>query len=77
MFQQNTLAMYHYNLTIQCEVKHPKIAVHIIKATFTKAINELSLDLVYAVADEIIKDALNDQDTKVLSIALQESLKPV
>lgn len=68
--------MYHYNLTIQCEVKHQKIAVNIIKATFTKRITELSLELVYAVADEIIKDAFADKDTKVLTIALQESLKP-
>ena len=68
--------MYHYKLTIQCEVKHPKIAVNIIKAKFTKKITELSLELVYAVADEIIKDALADKDTKVLSITLQESLKP-
>jgi hypothetical protein len=76
VFQQNTLAMYTYNLAIRCEVKHPKIAVHIIKAIYSKEISELSLDLVYTVADEIIKDALNDPQTKVLSIALQESPKP-
>jgi len=68
--------MYTYNLTIRCEVKHPKLAVNIIKATYSKQISELSLDLVYYVADEIIKDALNDPQTKVLSIALQESPKP-
>jgi hypothetical protein len=67
--------MYNYQLTIECEVNLSKHSIGTVKATYSKKISEINLNIVYAVADEIIQDALNDADTKVLRISLQESLK--
>jgi len=76
VFQQNTLAMYNYKLTISCEVSLPRGTRNKVHGILIQNLCAASLPDIYALADEIILAAFDDEDTKVLSISLQESLKP-
>lgn len=68
--------MYNYKLTISCEVNLPRGTRKKVHGILIQNLCAASLPDIYTLADEIIQAAFSDEDTKVLSISLQESLKP-